>query len=386
MSAGGIAHVEDQPALDPGPSGEDEPLACEACLRRAALLELLSPRLEYVGRDPDNLAALLDLADDELLEGVAGKAAARLRKRLDATDHSQPPPPGVQRICRHDQRYPAALLEGPGAPRMLHVAGGGVQRLGELLREPAVAVVGSRAPSDYGLEVAHALGRDLAATGVTVISGLADGIAAAAHEGALDAGGPTLTVMAGGVDVGRPASRRALHRRLLQTGCAIAELPCGNGPGGWYGAARGRIVAALARLVIVVEASDEPGELIHARIARGRGRLLGAVPGRVLSPLAAGPLSLLRDGAVLVRGAQDALDALYGVGERRAEATEGVEQRGRLQPRLRAVLDRVAAGEDTLGKLLAGGSGREALLVALAELELGGHLVRGDGGRYLPHG
>lgn len=367
--------------LDADPAGE--PTACADCLRRAALLELLSPRLEYVGRDPDRLAGLFDLSDDELLQGVAGDAARGLRERLDAADHDQPPPVGVQRICRHDERYPAALLEGPAAPRMLHLAGG-IERLGRLLGEPAVAVVGSRAPSDYGLEVAHGLGRDLAASGVTVISGLADGIAAAAHEGALDAGGPTLTVMAGGVDVCRPASRRQLHRRLLQTGCAIAELPCGNGPGGWYGAARARIVVALAKLVVVVEGTDDPGDL-HARIARGRGRLIGAVPGRVTSPLAAGPHRLLREGALVVRGAQDALDALYGVGGREVVVAAGEEEgRRRLGPELRAVLDRVGAGEDSIGKLLAGGGGRQVLEVALAKLELGGYLVRGDGGRYLP--
>ncbi len=93
--------------------------------------------------------------------------------------------------------------------------------------EPTVAIVGARAASDYGMEVAHGLARGLAASGVTVVSGFAEGIAAAAHAGALEARGPTVTAMAGGVDVCHPASRRALYRRLRETSCALAELPCG---------------------------------------------------------------------------------------------------------------------------------------------------------------
>ncbi|HVR05205.1 MAG TPA: DNA-processing protein DprA [Solirubrobacteraceae bacterium] len=364
-------------------AAQTTPLACRDCLRRAALLELLSERLEYVGRDPHHLVSLLELADAELLQAVGQPDLARLQARYDSIDTTQPPPAGVQRICHHHSRYPAALLQGPGAPRLLHVAGG-IERLGELLREPAVAIVGSRAASDYGLEVAHGLAASLAASGVTVIAGLADGIAAAAHTGALDAGGPTLTVMAGGVDVPRPASRRALHRRLLHTGCALAELPCGKGPGGWYGAARSRIVVALAQLVIVVEARERPGDLVAAQLARATGRTLAAVPGWVSSPLAHGPHALLRDGALLVRDAQDALDALYGVGKRRVVCPSPGDADDELDPGLRAVLDRVGAGQDTLGKLLAADAGRQTTLLALARLELGGYLVRGDGGRYLP--
>ncbi|MGH2854087.1 MAG: DNA-processing protein DprA, partial [Solirubrobacteraceae bacterium] len=271
-------------------------------------------------------------------------------------------------------------LRGDGAPRMLHVAGG-IERMLELLAQPAVAIVGTRRASDYGMEVAYGLARGLAASGVTVVSGLADGIAAAVHQGALCTGASTartVTVMAGGVDIAHPAGWRGLHRRIAEEGCALAELPCGSAPRGWCHIGRARIVAALARVVIVVEAGEQPTELVHARLAEASGAIAAAVPGRVSAPAARGPHLLLREGALLVRDPQDVLDALHGVGEHRVTAT-----RPELQPRLRAVLEQVSEGNDTVAKLAGGGSPAPDMLVALAELELSGAVVRGDGGRYV---
>ena len=204
---------------------------------------------------------------------------------------------------------------------MLHVAGG-IERLEELLAQPVVAIVGTRRASDYGMEVAHGLARGLAASGITVVSGLAEGIPAAAHLGALHAGAPTVTVTAGGVDVAHPASWRALHRRIAAEGCALAELPCGcaaralvprrpradRGGAGAHGDRRGG--GGAARANCCTRASRRPS-----------GAIVAAVPGRVSSPAARGPHVLLREGALLVRDPQDALDALYGVGERRLAAT-----------------------------------------------------------------
>lgn len=353
--------------------------ACPDCLRRSWLLGALNGRLEYVGRDPERLVSLLELSDEDLLRALGGAELEQLRTRYEQLDPERmPAAPAAQGICRHDPRYPATLTQRAGAPSVLYVAGG-LERLRELLRGPAVAIVGSRAASDYGMETAHGLARGLAASGVTVISGFAEGIAAAAHAGALEVGGPTVTVLAGGVDVCHPASWRALHRRVCAEGCALAELPCGCRPRSWCHTARARIVVALARAVIVVEAGERPGELLHARLARATGRALAAVPGRVSSPLARGPHALLRDGAQLVQGPQDALDLLYGVGVRTAPSADPM-----LEPDLRAVLEQVGAGRDTHAKLTAGGAAHEKTLVALAKLELCGALVRGDGGRYLP--
>jgi DNA processing protein len=258
---------------------------------------------------------------------------------------------------------------------------GGPERLERLLSQPAVAIVGSRKATDYGMETTRGLARGLAASGVTVLGALADGIAAAAHLGALEVDGPTVTVMPGGADVCSPASRRALHKRIGDVGCVVSEQPWGRGIRRWSHLARTRIVVGMAQMVIVVEAEEHPTALAPARLAEVLGRAVAAVPGRVSSPVSQGPHALLAAGARLIRGPQDALDALYGVGVKQAPA-----KKIPLTPSLREVLAQVGSGHDTLAKLAAAGNDAEETIVALAELELTGALVRGDGGRYLPRG
>jgi DNA processing protein len=356
--------------------------SCVACLRRAWLLEQLSARLTYRAREPERLLQALALEDEQLIQALAGRRKEELHERHARFERGQLPlPEGVQRICRHHhrRRYPASLW-GDGVPAMLHVAGG-VGRMQALLAEPTVAITGTRRASDYGMEVAYGLARGVAASGLTVVSGFAEGIAAAAHQGALHAGDRTVTVMAGGVDVAYPASWRALHRRIAAEGCVLAELPCGARPRGWCHIARTRIVAALARIVVVVEADNHPTALLHARLAAAGGSIVAAVPGRVSAPAACGPNQLLREGALLVRDPQDVLDAIYGVGERRATVPAAAHN-----SHLQAVLDQVGAGNDTVAKLIANDTGKaptREVLVALAQLECVGAVARGDGGRYV---
>ncbi len=285
---------------------------------------------------------------------------------------------GVEAIAREDPRYPAALARMGSAPRVLYVAPD-AERLAQLLREPAVAIVGTRQASDYGMETARSLARGLAASGVCVLGALAEGIAAAAHMGALEVHGPTVTVMKAGLDRCHPASCTALYERVREAGCAVGHVAGGCEAPRWSYHACMRMLAGMAQLVIVVEARDSPGELAAARIAQALDRDVAAVPGRVCSPLAQGPHTLLREGARLVRGAQDALDALYGVGSGGA-----ADAMAALEPPQQALLEQVAGGRDTLAKLTAGGEDPQRASVALAELELSGTLVRGDGGRYLP--
>jgi len=263
---------------------------------------------------------------------------------------------------------------------VLYVAGG-LERLRRLSSQPMVAIVGSPKATDYGMEMTRGLARGLAASGVTVLSALADGIPAAAHMGALEVDGPTITVMPGGADICYPASRRVLHRRLRDVGCVVSKQPWGSGIQRWSHLARTPIVVGMARMVIVVEAEEGPTALASARLAEALGRTVGAVPGRVSSLLSQGPHALLADGAHLIRGPQDALDALYGVGVRQAQAKTIA-----LAPPLGEILEQVGGGRDTLAKLLAAGHDAEETIVALAELEVSGVLVRGDGGRYLPSG
>ena len=183
-----------------------------------------------------------------------------------------------------------------------------------LTQAPIATIVGTRTPSRYALEVARDLGRGLAAAGVVVVSGLALGVDAAAHRGALAAGAPPLAVLAGGVDSPYPKANSALHARVRAEGLLLSELPPGHRPMRWSFPARNRIMAALARLVVVVEAAEGSGTLITAEFAAQLGRDVGAVPGQVTARLAAGSNRLLREGAALIRSPQDALDELLGIG------------------------------------------------------------------------
>jgi DNA processing protein len=263
---------------------------------------------------------------------------------------------------------------------LLYVTGG-LKRLEHLFSQPAVAIVGSPKATDYGMETTRGLARGLAASGVTVLGALADGIPAAAHLGALEVDGPTVTVMPGGADVCYPASRRSLHKRLREVGCVVSEHPWGCGVQRWSHLTRTRILVGMARMVIVVEAEETPTALAPARVAEALGRTVAAVPGRVSSPVSQGPHALLAGGAHLIRDPQDALDALYGVGVKRAPAKPIPPA-----PPLREILEQVSKGHDTLARLEAAGHDAEQAIVALAELEVGGAVVRGDGGRYLPTG
>ncbi|HEY3865431.1 MAG TPA: DNA-processing protein DprA [Solirubrobacteraceae bacterium] len=365
--------------------------ACLGCLRRSWLLAMLSARLGYCARDRARLLALLALDDDQLIQAIAGRRRRELRERHT---HFAPEQvrssPGLETICRHRHGYPRGLLQArERAPSMLHVAGGGSGRLEELCAAPTVAIVGSRGATDYGIEMARGLARGLSASGVTVAGSLSDGVAVAAQEGALEAGGMMLTVLDGGLDVGFPARRRALHARLLGAGCVLAELPCGCRPRSWCYPARERIVAGLAQLVVVVEADDRPGELFGAGVAQALGRTVAAVPGRVTSPVSRGTHALLMDGAPLVRGPRDVLELLYtddpSRGPRGAkESTIAASRRTALEPRLQATLERVGAGQDTAAKLTATSANPGETLLALGELELMGLLARGDGGHYVP--
>jgi len=289
-------------------------------------------------------------------------------------------PAGVETICRHSRGYPSALNESPGAPRTLYVLGGR-KRFARLTAGPVVAIVGSERPTDYGMEMARGLAHGLAVAGITVVSGFANGIAAAAHAGALETDGPTITAMAGGVDVVQPANRRGLYERVIASGCAIAVAPCGMTQGRWGAISRARTVAALAALTIVVEADEQPWELRVAHIAQALGRTVAAIPGRVTSPASRGTNALLAQGAPLVRGAADALDLLHGVRPGQLDASS---LPSKLRGDLHATLERVGAGEDTPGKLARAGDDPGETLMALAELELMGLLGRGDGGRYVP--
>lgn len=353
---------------------------CSQCARHAWLLAKLSVRLDSRTRNLSRVWPLLELPDTQLIDALGGGRRAELHAAYAEWEPPAPADVELQSICRHHPAYPRSLRDNPLAPHTLTLRGG-IERLSTILDEKVVAIVGTRRASDYGMETARGLARGLAATGLTIASGLAEGIPAAVHSGALEADGSTLTVMAGSVERCSPAWCDALYRRIASNGCAVSEIPSSGRNRRWWQAGRARTLALLAQLVIVVEASENPWELACAHIAQSHGRLVAAIPGRVSSPASRGANAMLMEDARLVRNPQDVLDLLYGVGVR--AQTDSSLAAVELEPQLRAVLERVGDGEDTVAKLTAHGCKSSEVALALAELELQGLLLRGDAGRYV---
>jgi DNA processing protein len=357
--------------------------ACDACLRRTWLIARLAGHIERERHARTGaLRLLLALEDQALLDALPTEP--------DATPEYQAFDPeaareavagaGLAAFCRHHDAYPQSLLDLPDPPAIIHVAGNlDVYLAATETDRAAVAVVGARRASEYGLEAARAIGRGLAAADVAVVSGMALGVDSAAHAGALAVGGPTVAVLAGGADVPYPPSKRRLYTAIRRHGCVVAEMPPGFNGFRWSFPARNRIIAALARLTVVVEARERSGSLITAELARDIGRDVAAVPGRISSPLAAGTNALLMDGAAMVRGPEDALDLACGVG-----AWHERDRREQVPGHLRPLMTAVAEGHETLDALAAAGVGVGEAMAGLAELEMLGHVRRALGGRYLP--
>jgi DNA processing protein len=357
--------------------------ACDACLRRARLIAELRGHLDHLHAERGLLGEVFALGDEDLLEAIVPDPSARERigERVRAApvsrERTRAAATGLAIVCRHDAAYPPPLRDLQGPPSALFVRGG--QRLAALMDPPAVAIVGARRASAYGLEMARTLGRGLAAAGLTVVSGMALGVDSAAHAGALEAGARTIAVLGGGADVAYPRAKRALHTELCERAAVVSELPAGFRPRRWTFPARNRVIAGLAAMTVVVEAGERSGALITARVAREIGRDVGAVPGQVTSPAAAGANALLRDGACFVDGAQSVLDALFGAGARSVPQERRPEE---LTPVLRILLDEVRHGEGSVAGLVAGRDVSQ-VMAALAELELRGYVRRGAGGVYV---
>ena len=298
---------------------------------------------------------------------------------------------GARPVFRGQPGYPAILAEIADAPPMLWAIGDA-----GLAGRPAVAVIGARNASSLGYRMARRLAEDVAAAGYAVVSGLARGIDAAAHGAALPA---TIAVQAGGIDVIYPAENTALAAEIAGRGLRLSEQPPGLQPQARHFPQRNRIIAGLARAVIVVEAAARSGSLITARMALDQGREVLAVPGHPMDGRAGGCNALIRDGAVLVRGADDVLAALGGAAAPIARVAEaaappprppaapppGPPERPRAETRdLHAqILDRLGPSPTAEDQLI-----RDLRLPAttvsagLVELELDGRVSRQPGGLF----
>jgi DNA processing protein len=282
---------------------------------------------------------------------------------------------GFRFLARSDPGFPSLLRAIHDPPPGLFLRG---DAEAELLARPAVAIVGARACSPYGRQVARRLGRELAAAGLVVVSGLARGIDAEAHRGALESGGTTIAVLGCGIDRDYPAANRELARQVAATGLVVSEYAPGVEPAPWRFPARNRIVAGLCAASVVVEARERSGALITADFALEEGREVFAVPGEITSALSAGSNALLRLGATPLTRAEDVLESFGIVPPDRAPPE--------LEPTAAAVLEHVrerAVGADELAR--ATGIGAGELAAALTELELAG-VVTEEEGIYRPSG
>ena len=284
-------------------------MACLECRRRSALVAALTPAISRLSLHRESLLSVLALPNAQLLH------AAKVKDRREFLRGLQLPLPSTRvptALCRHDPDYPETLAQLDCAPAVLY-ATCTTDRLREQLSKPTIAIVGSRTPTDYAQQIAAELARDLAAVGATVISGMNRGLEGTVHESALQAGGRTIAVMPYGPELAYPRANSRLHQSVLARGAAVSELP----PGFCLRQrctliAHQRIIAALARLIVVVETGEQCGGLFTAQIGSELGAEVAVVPGRVTAPGGQWVLGLLRDGAHPVARAEDVLNAIHG--------------------------------------------------------------------------
>jgi DNA processing protein len=276
---------------------------------------------------------------------------------------------GIRWLARSSPAFPPLLASIHDPPPGLFVRGEAEE---EVLSRPAVSIVGARACSSYGADVARALGRELAAAGLVVVSGLARGIDGEVHRGALEAGGITFAVLGCGIDRDYPAAHSQLAARIRSTGLMVSEYAPGVEPAPWRFPARNRIIAGLSQVTVVVEARERSGALITADLALEEGREVFAVPGEITSSLSAGTNELLRLGAAPLTAARDVLERF------------GIEHEDRAMPKLGELAERIfgvlqdgpASADELAAKT---GIAVQELAVALTELELAGVVTAAEG-------
>lgn len=272
------------------------------CLRIAKLIEHFGSAQAILGASPSALSGLPDkiiqairtLPNNQKLQDHLAKTHAW----LNHADQNFI-------LCPDDQAYPSALKELPDYPPVLFLSGNM-----QLLDTPKLAIVGSRRPTLQGKTLAEKLAKELSLMGLTIISGMAMGIDAAAHYGALDGSRASIAVVGTGIDKVYPAGHQLLARQLATLGLIISEFPLGTLPSTGNFPRRNRIISGLSLGVLVVEAAEKSGSLITARLALEQGRDVFAIPGSINNPQAKGCHRLIRDGAVLIDEAQQVIEEL----------------------------------------------------------------------------
>jgi DNA processing protein len=327
-------------------------------------------------------------ASRERLESVRGVGPVTARAIVDWPKHfdlrreeDRIASAGLSLVTFLDAEYPKILREIPDPPIALYIRG----RLPETKR--TVALVGTRRPSPYGAHLAERLARELVSAGVVVVSGLARGIDAAAHRGAISGGGQTVGVIGSGMDTVFPPENAELYRETAAHGAVISEFAFGRPPDKQTFPIRNRVIAGLSHAVVVIESAGTGGAMITANFAGDYGRLLLAIPGRVDQPLAEGPHRLIREGATLCRGIDDILSELAPAQspplQHQGElplASELATCSEAARAILHALQARRALAVDALA--CAAALGTTDTLTALLELELEGRVRKQLDGRY----
>ena len=291
--------------------------------------------------------------------------------------------PGNRIMTCLDPDYPLLLSQLAAPPPLLYI-----HCNPQLLGEPQLAMVGSRHPTPGGTRTATEFARHLSAAGLTVTSGLALGIDAACHTGALEAGAPTIAVMGTGLDRVYPASNRELAKQIALDGALVSEFPVGTAPRAENFPRRNRLISGLSLGTLVVEAAIRSGSLITARYAGEQGREVFAIPGSIHNPLARGCHHLIRQGAKLVETAADVIDELGMLAQSclpaaAAPPQEAGEDTAKLAPEYQQLIDLIGYDSTSVDQLV-NSSGLTPAEVSsmLLQLEMAGHLASSPGGVY----
>jgi DNA processing protein len=383
-----------EPAAEPDPATEDFDTAERAAWLRLALAPGCGPATIRQLLAAFGLPTQLFAAGTHAVAAHIGAPAARAlfaapdartTAAIEATERWLALDARHKLLTLADRAYPAALLTIPDPPPLLFAIG----RVA-LLNRPALAIVGSRNASQQGALTAESFARRLAQAGLSIVSGLALGIDAAAHRGALSAAadgaaGSTIGVVGTGVDLIYPAGNRELTLSIREKGVLISEFPLGTPPLSHNFPRRNRLIAGLSRGVLVVEAALRSGSLITARLAAEQGREVFAVPGSIHSPMAKGCHRLIKDGAKLVESAQDVLEELRldAPAEGQRDDIDATAQAADAALAHAPLLDAIGHDPVDLDALCAR-TGRAAgdLSAALLELELAQYVERLPGNRY----
>lgn len=319
---------------------------------------------QVVGENPETIQGILRGPDPQLLDNILQWLVQ----------------PGHRLLTLEDIDYPPLLREIPDPPIVLYVSGDS-----KLLRARQVAIVGSRNPTPAGRENALMFAKALSGAGLAITSGLATGIDAAAHQGALAGAGRTIAVAGTGVDRVYPAHHRELAHRIVAQGAIISEFPLGSAPRREHFPRRNRIISGLSLGTLVVEAASQSGSLITARLAAEQGREVFAIPGSIHSPLARGCHALIRQGAKLVETAQDVLEELGALVQWAGKLDTNAENDSvSLEPGMSELLQHLGYDPTSLDTLVErSGLTPEVISSMLLEMELCGLVQPSPGGKYL---